>query len=59
MQSVALGRVFVTAPLLSYAKYAFPIDPYSIICHSADQLYGQKGRPFKVAQFFPTAIIKK
>jgi hypothetical protein len=58
MQSVVLGREFVTAPLLSSAKYAFPIDPYSIISHSADQQYGQKGRPFKEAQFFSTSRIK-
>lgn len=59
MQSLALGRGFITAPLLSSAKYAFPSDPYSIICHSADQQYGQKRWPFKEAQFFPTSRITK
>jgi len=58
MQSVALGRGFITARLLSSAKYAFPNDPYSIICHSAEQQYGQKRRPFKETQFFPTSGIK-
>jgi len=58
MQSVALGRVLVTAPLLSSAKYAFPSEPYSIICHSADQQYGKKRRPFKETQFFPTSRIE-
>jgi hypothetical protein len=58
MQSVVLGLGFVTAPLLSSAKYTFPIDPYSIIYHSADQQYGQKRWPFKEAQFFSTARIK-
>jgi len=58
MQSVALGRGFVTTPLLSSAKYAFPIDPYSIICHSADEQYSQKRRPFKEAQFFSTSRIQ-
>jgi len=58
LQSVVLGRVIVTPTLLPSAKYTFPIDPYSIICHSVDQYYGPKRRPFKEGQFFPTSRIK-
>jgi hypothetical protein len=57
MQNVVLGRGFVTAPLLSSAKYAFQIDPYSIVSHSGDQRYGQKRRSFKEAQLFRTSGI--